>query len=182
VSAMEDEPPNLDTEMIKNWKRKAFNYSSEEKIGNLLLRAFDVMETVVTMGESDKLEYAVTSLESEMGHSLRYKDYRDSPLKDFIFGLAECIAVMVKPMINVTQEQLDREEEQLQDLPYDANGPSSVHSNFQYSPSKFEIDDMVLQNMNNRTRSTHSDEPMQQDNGMEATAAANQDLSIPESS
>ncbi|GMT32508.1 hypothetical protein PFISCL1PPCAC_23805, partial [Pristionchus fissidentatus] len=179
VPEMDDEPPNIDTGIIKKWKRKACNYSSEEKIGNLLLRAFDVMENVVAPGrESDKLEYSVNSMKTEMEHSAKYKDYRDSPLKDFIYGLCECISFMVKPTINSTHEHNSEIGENNQDLPYDTIGPSSVYSNFQYFPSKFEIEDMVMQNVNNRLGQGHSNGPVEHGNHMETAAAADEDLTI----
>ncbi|GMT32504.1 hypothetical protein PFISCL1PPCAC_23801, partial [Pristionchus fissidentatus] len=96
---------------IEKWRRKAFEYSYSDRMGNLLTRVFEVMLAVVENGDrSDNIEYAVESLTREREHAMRNDKMKDQPLNDFIYGICECLGVTASSIIERKVEEPVAEE------------------------------------------------------------------------
>ncbi|GMT19645.1 hypothetical protein PFISCL1PPCAC_10942, partial [Pristionchus fissidentatus] len=85
---------------IEDWRRKASNYSSTDRLGNLISRSLEVLKCLArdTMSMPD-LEYAMESLELERTLTLKH-DKRSSTddLRSLVFGIIESIGVAVDSM------------------------------------------------------------------------------------
>ncbi|GMS86294.1 hypothetical protein PENTCL1PPCAC_8469, partial [Pristionchus entomophagus] len=107
---------------IEEWRRKASNFSSTDRIGNLITRALEVLKGLARSEISfDDLEYALESLEMERALALKHnKDKTTDDVRSFMYGVIESIGVAVNTMVTLqrirTSEEATVEDPQMSRL------------------------------------------------------------------
>ncbi|GMS86288.1 hypothetical protein PENTCL1PPCAC_8463, partial [Pristionchus entomophagus] len=107
---------------IEEWRRKASNFSSTDRIGNLITRALEVLKGLARSEISyEDLEYALEPLEVERALALKHsKDKNTDDMRSFMYGVIESIGVAVNTMVTLqrikTSEEATVEDPQMSRL------------------------------------------------------------------
>ncbi|GMR32091.1 hypothetical protein PMAYCL1PPCAC_02286, partial [Pristionchus mayeri] len=105
---------------VDHWRKKAFDFSSSDRMGFVLSRAMDLMAIVVKDGTRTKnLQFAARSLDMELRLTMEEDDERSSPLREMVYGLCETLGITIKSIldertheeheISISQEMINEE-------------------------------------------------------------------------
>ncbi|GMT33644.1 hypothetical protein PFISCL1PPCAC_24941, partial [Pristionchus fissidentatus] len=91
---------NAKIDELEQFRQKAFNYSSQDKLGNVMARTFELMLNIVKDGTKGKnLSHAVQSLDMERKLALQHDNKQDLPLRDLVYGLSECFSETIQTLM-----------------------------------------------------------------------------------
>ncbi|GMR38329.1 hypothetical protein PMAYCL1PPCAC_08524, partial [Pristionchus mayeri] len=90
-------------DLIEEWRRKASNFSSTDRIGNIISRSLEVLKGLVRKEISfPDLEYALESLDLERKLALKHDKAKDTDeVRSLMYGVIESIGVAVNTMISL---------------------------------------------------------------------------------
>ncbi|GMT17524.1 hypothetical protein PFISCL1PPCAC_8821, partial [Pristionchus fissidentatus] len=83
------------------WRAKAFQLSSTNRIGNLLTRSIEVMQTAVRNGlPSEKTKFLLASLERDQKLSMEYDNKRNDLLHEFSYAFCVGLRASIESIID----------------------------------------------------------------------------------
>ncbi|GMT09610.1 hypothetical protein PFISCL1PPCAC_907, partial [Pristionchus fissidentatus] len=86
-------------ERIESLRKEAFDFSSSDRIGVIVSRAFELLSALTkSRGNTQSVQNAIVSLELEQSFALTKDNRKDEPTRHLIYGLCESLIIATKSM------------------------------------------------------------------------------------
>ncbi|GMT31329.1 hypothetical protein PFISCL1PPCAC_22626, partial [Pristionchus fissidentatus] len=96
--------PINEMESIEEWRKKAYTFASEDRLGNVMSRTFELMKSVIKDGiNSPDVEYNLRSANMERKLVMNFDLNKSQPLRDFLYGLCKTFGQTVSALIKKEQ-------------------------------------------------------------------------------
>ncbi|KAF8380916.1 hypothetical protein PRIPAC_70058, partial [Pristionchus pacificus] len=89
------EMSDTDAKRIANLQMEAIHFSFTDKIGTVVQKAIESAQSVLRNDSIDELEFAKTSLETQMEIVLKWDKNRDDSTRKQIYALCEILELMI---------------------------------------------------------------------------------------